>query len=112
MKVRCIKEIEEGYIKRACTVGNTYEVVEKGVGDYLLIDDNNERWWYVREYFEEVGKVKEGMYYWVKCTEKDDFEPAMAVDYYENGSLYFKFINGSIKEVKYAFATEPLEYKK
>lgn len=54
MKVRCIKKPDKAYLKRAVTVGKNYEVVIQSEYDYLLIDDNNEDWYYPKRHFTET----------------------------------------------------------
>jgi len=52
-------------------------------------------------------KIILGRYYWVKVLPGDKFEPAQAIDYYQNGELWFIFLNGRVagatdyKELKY-----------
>jgi len=55
----------------------------------------------------EKEKIILGRYYWVKVFPWDKFEPAQAIDYYQNGELWFIFLNGRVagatdyKELKY-----------
>jgi len=44
--------------------------------------------------------IVSGSYYWVKCFTDDKYEPTVAVDYYNNGTMYFKFLNGAVREWK------------
>ena len=46
-----------------------------------------------------IGIVS-GSYYWVKWFADDKYEPAVAVDYYNNGIMYFKFLDGLVRECK------------
>ena len=41
-----------------------------------------------------------GSYYWVKCFTDDKYEPTVAFDYYDNGTMYFKFLNGAVRECR------------
>ena len=51
--VECIEKPNETFTMRNVTVGKEYEVVEEDDHDYKLIDDNNERWYYIRTCFKE-----------------------------------------------------------
>jgi hypothetical protein len=44
--------------------------------------------------------IVSGSYYWVKCFTDDKYEPTVAVDHYNNGTMYFKFLNGLVIECK------------
>jgi hypothetical protein len=51
-----------------------------------------------------------GSYYWVKCFADDKYEPTVAVDYYNIGIMYFKFLNGSVRECKIVADYKVLNY--
>lgn len=53
--------------------------------------------------------ITEGDYYWVKPFSKSEFEPAKCKDRYRNGLLWFCFTDGSVMEIKSAWAVEPLK---
>lgn len=42
--------------------------------------------------------IVSGSYYWVKCFTDDKYEPTVAVNHYGNGTMYFKFLNGAVRE--------------
>ena len=44
--------------------------------------------------------IVSGSYYWVKCFTDDKYEPTVAVDHYNNGTMYFKFLNGAVRECR------------
>ena len=53
-----------------------------------------------------------GSYYWVKCfTDDVSYEPAIASDYYQNGTMYFKFLNGAIRECSRIADYKELNYR-
>lgn len=54
MKVKCVLKPDEDYIRRAVTVGKTYDVISKDSNDYSLIDDNGEEWYYQLTHFIEL----------------------------------------------------------
>lgn len=52
-----------------------------------------------------------GSYYWVKCFTDDKYEPTIAVDYYGNGTMYFKFLNGAVRECGLVADYKELNYR-
>ena len=55
--------------------------------------------------------VVSGSYYWVKCFTDDKYEPTVAVDYYNNGTMYFKFLNGGLRECRLVEDYKELNYR-
>jgi hypothetical protein len=55
--------------------------------------------------------VNNGSYYWVKCFTDDNYEPTVATDYYKNGTMYFKFLNGAIRECRRVVDYKELNYR-
>ncbi len=49
-------------------------------------------------------------YYWVKCFIDDKYEPTVAVDHYNNGTMYFKFLNGAVRECRLVADYKNLNY--
>jgi len=52
-----------------------------------------------------------GNYYWVKSFSDYEYQPTIAVDYYKNGQIYFKFLNGAIIECKRVEDYKELNYR-
>lgn len=57
-----------------------------------------------------IGIVS-GSYYWVKCFTDDKYEPTVAVDHYNNGTMYFKFLNGAVRECRLVADYKELNYR-
>ena len=55
--------------------------------------------------------VVSGSYYWVKCFTDDNYEPTVAVDHYGNGTMYFKFLNGAVRECNRVADYKELNYR-
>ena len=55
--------------------------------------------------------IVSGSYYWVKCFTDDEYEPTVAVDYYNNGTLYFRFLNGAVRECGRVADYKELNYR-
>ena len=55
--------------------------------------------------------IVSGSYYWVKCFTDDKYEPTVAVDHYNNGTMYFKFLNGAIRECGRVADYKELNYR-
>ncbi len=55
--------------------------------------------------------IVSGSYYWVKCFTDDEYEPTVAVDHYNSGTMYFKFLNGAVRECRLVADYKELNYR-
>lgn len=55
--------------------------------------------------------IVSGSYYWVKCFTDDKYEPAVAVNLYNNGTMYFKFLNGAVRKCRLVADYKELNYR-
>ena len=51
-----------------------------------------------------------GCHYWVKVDDDSEYKPATVREMYKDGSMYFCFTNGSVKECHFVRDYKPLNF--
>lgn len=54
MKVKCIRN----YIWPYLTIGKTYDIHINNYGDYIIIDDSGNRYWYPKSNFKPFSEMR------------------------------------------------------